>query len=80
MIIAHPSEDDDIDALAENIKKEIREDCERNGAPYVLSVGVGYDMYLGEDDTFQKCIQRADRKLYLDKEACKKNGMNTVYR
>ena len=43
-----------------------------------MSVGIGFDELLGEPDTFQKCLQRADSKLYLDKEYCKLNGKGTI--
>ena len=33
----------------------------------MISIGAGYDVLSGEDDTFQKCAQRADEKMYLDK-------------
>ena len=39
---------------------------------YTLSVGIGYERLMEKDDSFQRCIQRADEKLYLDKEKCKK--------
>ncbi len=40
--------------------------------------GIGYDELLGEGDSFDKCLQRADSKLYLDKEYCKLNGKSTI--
>ena len=40
--------------------------------PYRLTVGVGYDELLRDHDTIQKCVQRADKKMYLDKAQTKK--------
>ena len=47
---------------------DIREEVARHETPYVLSVSAGYDELLGEQDSVQNCIRRADKKLYLDKE------------
>ena len=44
----------------------LREACEKEATPYTLSVAVGYDE-LGADEPFTACQQRADRKLYADK-------------
>jgi len=41
-------------------------------------MGIGFDELLGVQDTIQKCMQRADGKLYLDKEYCKLNGKSTI--
>ena len=37
-----------------------------------------YEELLGEGDSFQQCMQRADQKLYRDKELRKKRGRSTV--
>ena len=40
---------------------------EKEGLPYVLSVGIGWSRFAGEGDTFQACMHRADQQLYEDK-------------
>lgn len=66
ILIAHPVAKEEIEQLI----REIRGEIERNvkGSPYPLALSVGYDELMGGRDTIQSCIQRADKKLYLDKE------------
>ena len=78
VLIAHPIKKEEIDALIEEIRSNVRKECLKEGKPYVISAGIGYDELLNPPDTFQKCMQRADSKLYLDKEYCKINGRSTV--
>ena len=77
VLIVHPVAETEITALVSDIRECIRRRCEKDKKPYLLSIGVGYDEFLGDEDTFQKCMQRADSKLYLDKEYCKLNGKST---
>ena len=77
ILIVHPAKYDELKALTEEIRKNIRERCKREERPYIISVGIGYDELLKEPDTYAKCVQRADSKLYLDKEYCKINGKST---
>ena len=58
--------------------KNVRAEYIKENKQFILSVGIGYDELLSIPDTFQKCMQRADSKLYLDKEYCKINGKSTV--
>ena len=44
----------------------------------MLSIGAGWNEWAGRDDTFQKCMQRADEALYLDKTRQKERGQTTV--
>lgn len=78
VMIVHPVEEEEIKELVNDIRECIRKECESDNKPYLLSIGIGYDEYLGDQDTFQKCMQRADSKLYLDKEYCKINGKSTL--
>ena len=64
ILIAHPSGEESM----ERIIGEIREEVARHEAPYAIAVSAGSDELLGEPDTLQSCIRRADKKLYLDKE------------
>lgn len=46
--------------------------CRAEATPYAIAIGAGIDELTGGDDTFARCMQRADRKLYLDKAALKR--------
>ena len=78
VLIAHPIKKEEIDALIEEIRSNVRKECLKEEKPYIISAGIGYDELLNPPDTFQKCMQRADSKLYLDKEYCKINGRSTI--
>lgn len=71
LLILHPTEESEVDAVANNIREAVLEGCKKRNTPYLFTVGIGYDKFLGEEDSFQSCMQRADYKLYLDKEYCK---------
>ena len=45
---------------------------------YILSIGIGYDRLLDDNDNFHKCLQRADEKLYEDKEKSKKEKKSDI--
>jgi diguanylate cyclase (GGDEF)-like protein len=72
IIIAHPFEEKEIEALKQSIRENVVSRCRKEKKEYTLSVGIGYGRLMEKEDSFQKCIQRADEKLYLDKEKCKK--------
>ena len=78
VLIVHPAKYDELKILVEDIRENVRERCKREERPYIVSIGIGYDELLKEPDTYQKCVQRADSKLYLDKEYCKINGKSTI--
>lgn len=78
ILIVHPAKYDELKILVEDIRENVRERCKREERPYIVSIGIGYDELLKEPDTYQKCVQRADSKLYLDKEYCKINGKSTI--
>lgn len=67
ILIIHPAAREEADQLI----REIREEVERavSEAPYPLGISAGYDELTGGQDTILSCIQRADKKLYLDKES-----------
>ena len=67
-----------VDGLIEQVRDQIKDECDRRKTPYILSVGAGYDEMRGASDSFKNCIQRADGKMYEDKDYRKKNGMSTV--
>ena len=72
VIIAHPIREKEVEVLKEDIRRNVEDKCRKEKKEYALSIGIGYDILIDENDTFQKCMQRADSKLYEDKERCKK--------
>lgn len=66
-LIAHTGDEKEISALSKDIKEELKETCKAESTPYDISISIGYDKLNGKDDTFQKCMQRADRDLYENK-------------
>ena len=62
ILIIHPEAAEETGRLI----GEIREEIGRKEGPCAISVSAGYDT-LGEDDSIQDCIIRADQKLYQDK-------------
>ena len=78
ILIAQSADATEIDRMIGEIRSRIEEDCFRLQAPYVIAVGVGFDMIEGDSDTYQKCISRADDNLYIDKKNGKLNGQTTL--
>lgn len=66
-LVVHPTNGGEMQPLIDEIREQIVARCRAEGTPYVLTVGAGYDELGGEDDSFSKCMERADEKLYLDK-------------
>lgn len=71
-LIVHAADSSEPEKLADAIRICIAEACIEAGLPYTITVGIGIDRLQHEDDTIQKCIARADQKLYADKEAVKR--------
>ena len=67
-LVVHAERPEEVDSLAYLIRRKLNEKTEAMGAPYHISLGVGYDELRPVDDAFQDCMRRADEKLYLDKE------------
>ena len=80
IMIVQAESTDDVDSMIADIRAQIDAECEAAKTPYALTIGAGYDELAGEGDSFRNCIQRADRKLYIDKENIKKHGKSTVIR
>ena len=78
VLVVHLVDEVEIKELMNEIRECIRKKCINENRPYILSIGIGYDEFLVEKDSFSKCMQRADKKLYLDKEYCKMNGKSTI--
>ena len=73
VMIAHPVKEEELKELIEAVRENITARCVNEKKPYRLTVGVGYDELCGGQDTFQKCMQRADDNLYQDKERIKQS-------
>ena len=80
ILIAQNASAPEIDRMIGEIRSRIEEDCFRQQVAYVVSVGIGFDVIVGDADTYQKCIARADDNLYIDKKNCKLNGQTTLLR
>lgn len=79
VMIAHPSSVEELEELILEIRENLVKFCESENVPYVLAIGAGFDkLQSTKDDSFQKCMQRADSKLYIDKERLKKEGKSTL--
>ena len=70
ILIMHPHRTEE----AEEVIREIKEEFCRYQAPFRLAVSGGYDELAGEQDSIERCIERADHNLYLDKRAAETAG------
>ena len=71
IIIVHPQSRSEMEPFIKELRNELEDECRNNNTEFMLSIGIGYDELLEEPDTFQKCMQRADQKLYQDKRNIK---------
>ena len=78
VLIAHPTTEKELNELVREIREEIRKKCEKEKKPYYLSVGIGLDELIKEQDAFAKCIKRADDKMYQNKKEMKKLRESTA--
>ena len=78
VLIIYTDGDGDVEPLIEYIRGRIDESCRKEEKPYTLSVSAGYDELSRDQDTFAKCLQRADAKLYIDKEKTKHKDKTAV--
>ena len=74
VLILHPHSEMELEAVIVSVRAEITEKCQAEKTPYAITVGIGCDEYLGGHDSMQNCMQRADYKLYLDKQYTKLNA------
>ncbi len=65
VLIIHPAEREEIERLIAAVRAEI--DARVKEIPCPISVSAGYDELTGDQDSFQSCLRRADKKLYEDK-------------
>lgn len=78
IIVVHLENEEELEALIDNIRFEIDEACKLAMTKYVISMGIGYSEIENKNDDFQQCLIRADEKLYENKKQMKelelKNG------
>lgn len=68
-LVMHTDGSDTPEDLAGKVHEAIAESSKKAELPYKLEMGIGWDKLEKEDDSAQKCIARADRKLYEAKAA-----------
>ncbi|MBQ3281726.1 MAG: GGDEF domain-containing protein [Eubacterium sp.] len=73
VLIVYAENKAELESMLAQIKSRIAEECSKYDKPYVLTVGMGYAELTGDKDTFQKCLDRADDRLYMNKEYLKMN-------
>ena len=78
IIILHPYNEEEIPPIIRELREHIEKRCKAEKLPYSIAIAAGYDEFVHDADTIQRCIQRADKKLYIDKEHCKLKGYTTV--
>ena len=61
----------EVENIISSIRSNIEKGCKAANVPYIVSIGAGFDELAKESDTVQKCMGRADDKLYKDKEMMK---------
>ena len=73
ILIAHPTGEAEIEPLICEIREQIKARCREESTPYVVSISAGAEALNGREDTFQRCMQRADKNLYADKAKQKRH-------
>ena len=68
VIIMHCRDADAPDRLRDSIRAGIKENSEKAGTEYTISVAFGCDELSPRGESFADCLKRADEKSYKDKE------------
>ena len=79
LLIIHLGSEADIDTIISDIRSHIENERISQNFPFAISVGIGFDKFSGENDTYNKCILRADNNLYFDKERLKADNKSNNY-
>lgn len=56
VLIAHDCAEAEIKELLTEVRECIHEKCEQEKKPYILSIGIGYDEFHEERDSFEECM------------------------
>ena len=78
ILVAHPAREEELGQLIAEIHSRLTERCRAEETPYTVAVSAGYDLLRGEKDSFQKCAQRADERLYEEKRRINTRGASPV--
>ncbi len=76
IIIQNPKDEDHTERLITLLRNNLAEKQQENSLPYDLDVSIGYDEMTDGNDTVYECMNRADEKLYIDKQ----RNANNEYR
>ena len=72
ILIAHPQAAAEMEEIDKLVRDCIHEGCANANLPFDIHVGIGYDrLNFEQGDTFHKCLERADLKLYENKATVK---------
>ena len=74
ILLVHPDETQDPEKVISDIRSCLEEECISKGLPYRITVAAGCEELAEENDTFHKCLERADQKMYKDKELFKRTA------
>ena len=77
-LIMHTDGSETPEDLADTLRRSLSECCREEGLPYTVSMGIGFEKLEREGDSVQSCIVRADKKLYENKAATKKDPSYTA--
>lgn len=68
IIIKNPQEQEHPEYLSEVIRSALSLQQREKQLPYELELSIGYDEMSDDTDTVYACLNRADEKLYIDKQ------------
>ena len=68
IIIQNPKDEDHTERLITLLRNNLAEKQQENSLPYELDVSIGYDEVTDGNDSVYACMNRADEKLYVDKQ------------
>lgn len=67
-LIVHAGQPAEVERLVEDIRCSLAESSAADRIPYQLSVSIGFDEWKTGTEKFLDCLQRADAKLYTEKQ------------
>ena len=68
IIIQNPKDEDHTERLITLLRNNLAEKQQENSLPYELDVSIGCDEVTDGNDSVYACMDRADEKLYIDKQ------------
>ena len=67
ILVVHTADASLIADISDRIRRGLQERSEKHALPYDLSVSIGAAQMTVPRDSFQSCLEQADRRLYQDK-------------